>query len=167
MWSPRLLQQIVLLLVFMSAIKTQWDGFANPFIRSTIFLDNLKENSATGARVADIKSSKRTFQCSIESNDFRLEMGNEPNQFFIISSRTFDREETSEIRVKLECSDEGERDRTYVLMIRLPIGDMNDNSPVFPRPFYSFSLPENNDRDTVIGRIAAMDRDAGDNARIR
>lgn len=44
--------------------------------------------------------------------------------------------------------------------------DTNDNPPVFKESAYSFDIPENAARGSVVGTVAAIDLDSGPNAQL-
>lgn len=51
--------------------------------------------------------------------------------------------------------------------VRVYITDANDNTPVFTEPQYEFHIQENLPKGTTVGYISAVDKDAGENSRLR
>ena len=47
------------------------------------------------------------------------------------------------------------------------VDDENDNAPAFESEFYAFEVEENSDEGTIVGVAMAVDKDDGENARIR
>ena len=64
---------------------------------------------------------------------------------------------TLEFQVNL--TDMGDPPLSQVVNFTVTLQDINDNSPVFDQPHYTFSVLENQDISTSIGRVAATDPD--------
>lgn len=69
--------------------------------------------------------------------------------------------------VSIVACDGGQPSNCGQLRLTINIGDINDNSPIFRREHYEFSVVENSAPGTVLGRIEAYDLDAGVNQQIR
>jgi len=77
-----------------------------------------------------------------------------------IFNTTVDREELGNVlRVTVNITDMGEPPLSQVAEFTVEITDINDNSPVFAEPSYTFYLQENMDRGTHVGRVQADDPD--------
>lgn len=70
----------------------------------------------------------------------------------------------SEIRLNISARDVGNlMDYTQ---IRFRVIDVNDHSPVFQKPWYTFDIEEGIYRNTRVGRVEALDEDFGQNANV-
>uniref|UniRef100_A0A1I8HLV4 CELR3 protein n=1 Tax=Macrostomum lignano TaxID=282301 RepID=A0A1I8HLV4_9PLAT len=89
---------------------------------------------------------------------FRLQ-SIEPNASQLILDAVVDYEAMSALgyaySLTIEVSD-GSFSSNYSLIVR--IGDVNDNPPVFSAPMYNFSVAEQADVGTLVGRVVATDR---------
>lgn len=81
--------------------------------------------------------------------------------------RPLDRETIAQHNLTIVACDGGQPSNCGQLRLVINIGDINDNSPIFRRELYEFSVVENAPRGTVCGRIEAYDLDAGVNQKIR
>ncbi|XP_072938698.1 cadherin-related tumor suppressor [Epargyreus clarus] len=90
---------------------------------------------------------------------------------FTLDSRTgaltlkepLDRETVSEYQVTIRAHD-GVQFTDVTVTIQ--VTDTNDNPPVFKESAYSFDIPENAARGSVVGTVAASDLDSGANAQL-
>lgn len=70
----------------------------------------------------------------------------------------------SEIRLNISARDVGNlMDYTQ---LRLRVIDVNDHSPVFQKPWYTFDIEEGIYKNTRVGRVEALDEDYGQNANV-
>ncbi|CAG9785684.1 unnamed protein product [Diatraea saccharalis] len=74
-----------------------------------------------------------------------------------------DRETTAEYQVVIRA-DDGIQYTDVTVIIQ--VTDTNDNPPVFKESAYSFDIPENAARGSVVGTVAAIDLDSGPNAQL-
>lgn len=56
--------------------------------------------------------------------------------------------------------------KRYGNIIFFQVTDTNDNPPVFKESAYSFDIPENAARGSIIGAVEAVDADTGSNAQL-
>lgn len=70
-----------------------------------------------------------------------------------------DREQQSEYRLQVHAVDGGGRSCTTDVLIS--IKDVNDNAPQFSNSVYKVSIPEDAKINTLITRLSAIDKDAG------
>lgn len=70
----------------------------------------------------------------------------------------------SEIRLNISARDVG--NLMDFTQIRFRVIDVNDHSPVFQKPWYTFDIEEGIYRNTRVGRVEATDEDYGQNANI-
>lgn len=52
-------------------------------------------------------------------------------------------------------------------MVQVFVSDQNDNDPIFDRDHYELHITENSPPGTLVSRVQASDKDAGQNAIIR
>ncbi|KAG6455040.1 hypothetical protein O3G_MSEX009016 [Manduca sexta] len=96
---------------------------------------------------------------------------NEEPMPFIIDSQTgvltledpLDRETVSEYQVVIRADD---GIQFTDITVTVQVTDTNDNPPVFKESAYSFDIPENAARGSVVGTVAAIDPDSGANAQL-
>uniref|UniRef100_UPI00358ECC5B protocadherin-17-like isoform X2 n=1 Tax=Myxine glutinosa TaxID=7769 RepID=UPI00358ECC5B len=77
-----------------------------------------------------------------------------------------DRERRSEYNVTFVAWDTGEPRLETLKVLRIVVGDVNDNAPRFQRPFYEFKVRENNVPGALIASVSAFDPDLGDNGTV-
>ena len=66
----------------------------------------------------------------------------------------------------LAVAGEGEGRQTGSSTVRVTVTDENDNSPRLSEERYFFTVVENRPAGSSVGRVAASDRDAGQNSRL-
>ena len=71
-------------------------------------------------------------------------------------------EETHILRITLTNS----QSLSTYLDIEIEILDVNDNTPVFDQPSFTFTVMENQPNETVVGQVVASDRDSGSNGMV-
>ncbi|XP_059845922.1 uncharacterized protein LOC132405255 [Hypanus sabinus] len=84
----------------------------------------------------------------------------------LVLERQLDREKESTHRLVLIAADGGVPERSGTAEILIVVEDANDNAPVFPKPLYRVSLPENAPKGTLVIKLDATDLDAGVNGQI-
>lgn len=97
-------------------------------------------------------------------------------QFKLMSRGSFDREVAPLLTFPIICVDNGGGDGalTGSTMVDIRVLDRNDETPTFVRPLFTFGLAENQPKKPArgqlkpmqIGRVTAVDKDEGDNAKI-
>ncbi|XP_012875801.1 PREDICTED: protocadherin gamma-A5-like [Dipodomys ordii] len=104
--------------------------------------------------------------CSIPGNlPFKLEKSVD-NYYHLVTTRSLDREETSEYNITVTVIDGGTPPLSTENHISLKVADINDNPPAFSHDSYSISIPENNLRGVSIFSVTAYDQDSGDFAQV-
>ncbi|CAH0406955.1 unnamed protein product [Chilo suppressalis] len=78
-------------------------------------------------------------------------------------SDPLDRETTAAYQVTVRA-DDGMQYTDVTIIVQ--VTDTNDNPPVFKESAYSFDIPENAARGSVVGTVAAIDLDSGPNAQL-
>lgn len=83
----------------------------------------------------------------------------------ITAAITFDREKQDRYEFEVIVHDFGKVQLNDTAKVILHITDRNDNSPKFPGE-YTFRVPENTTKNTVLGRLNATDPDQGKNGSV-
>ncbi|KAM5169170.1 protocadherin gamma-A5-like [Callospermophilus lateralis] len=143
-----------------------------PEVILTTFSSSVSEDCLPGTIIAlfsihDVDSGENgETSCSIPKNlPFKLERSVD-NYYHLLTTRTLDREETSDYNITVTVTDHGTPPLSTENQISLKVADINDNPPTFSEASYSTSIPENNPRGVSIFSVTAHDPDSGDNARI-
>ena len=84
----------------------------------------------------------------------------------ITGNVVFDREQVSEHHVVITCRDFGDSSLRSSVNVRVVVGDLNDNAPVFPVDSYAAELDENGEVGATVTRVEATDADAGRNGHV-
>uniref|UniRef100_A0ACB8FH05 Uncharacterized protein n=1 Tax=Sphaerodactylus townsendi TaxID=933632 RepID=A0ACB8FH05_9SAUR len=90
-----------------------------------------------------------------------------PNTGWLHVRSTLDREvQEQHMLTVLAVAGEGEGRQTGTTTVRVTITDENDNSPRLSEERYFFTVAENQPAGSSVGRVAASDRDAGQNSHL-
>ncbi|XP_071500853.1 protein dachsous-like [Diadema antillarum] len=84
----------------------------------------------------------------------------------ISTAAVLDREQQDFYTLTVLAQDGGTPPQEASATVRVRVLDVNDNMPVANNTAYVFTCDENITPPTVIGRVSAIDRDAGDNGKI-
>lgn len=93
----------------------------------------------------------------------------DPNQYKLVTATEMDRETKERHNVTISCVDGGVPALYTFHHLTILVRDINDNSPVFQRTVYSFTIKENVKSDPTDGtllHVTASDADLGDNSSI-
>ncbi|XP_076595424.1 protocadherin gamma-A11-like isoform X14 [Chaetodon auriga] len=145
----------------------------NAPIISIISLSNpIPEDSAPDTIIAmlnikDLDSGKNgQVKCFI-SPDLPFKIKSSSTNFYsLMSDDVLDRETMPEYNITITAMDEGFPSYSTNKTINLRISDVNDHAPIFPRPFLTAFIPENNSPGMSLLSVKATDQDSGNNARI-
>ncbi|XP_031558160.1 protocadherin Fat 4-like [Actinia tenebrosa] len=143
-----------------------------PEFSSDKYFADVSENSSPGTSVITLTASDND-----EEENKRIEYfitgGNNENKFVIdsvsgkISTRgELDRESKSQYAINVTARDYGNPSKYSTCVVIATVTDVNDNSPVFTRSYYSFSISEEVSVRTAVGSVKAIDQDSGDNGRL-
>ncbi|KAM4586881.1 protocadherin beta-15-like [Fundulus diaphanus] len=143
---------------------------APQFNRELIQID-IWESAAKGARFpieeahdADIgQNSVQTYNLQNNEN-FILGVGT--NSVELVLNKELDREKLKEISLLLTALDGGLPQRTGTVKIHINVLDANDNIPVFNKPMYKSTIPENSPVGTVVLTVSATDADEALNGEV-
>ncbi|XP_029297688.1 protocadherin alpha-3-like [Cottoperca gobio] len=100
---------------------------------------------------------------------FRLEVkdrGEDRKVPFLVLQKQLDRERAGKHKLRLTAVDGGKPVKSGAIEIIVDLLDINDNSPVFAKEFYSATLEENVPVGTVVIQVNATDLDQAANSEI-
>jgi len=135
--------------------------------------ENVAVGSFTGVVVAVDRDSSRyaDFRYELNSSMFAIDM----RSGIIVTRAPLDRETAATHRFTVSVySATGSRsgghvDRTDEAIVVVKVDDVNDNSPFFRFPLptnHTLRVPSTSAIGSTVGRVVAVDADAGDNARL-
>nr|XP_033489301.1 protocadherin gamma-A11-like isoform X23 [Epinephelus lanceolatus] len=145
----------------------------NAPVISIISLSNpIPEDSALDTVIAmlnikDLDSDKNgQVKCFI-SRDLPFKIKSSSSNFYsLMSDDVLDRETVPEYNITITAMDEGSPPYYTNKTINLKISDVNDHAPMFPQPYRTAFITENNSPGMSILSVKASDKDSGNNARI-
>lgn len=91
----------------------------------------------------------------------------ETSSGLIQTAKELDRERIAVYKLQITISDYGTTQRSTTTTVKITLQDVNDNVPTFTKNDFTFSVDENVGRGTVVGRLHAKDRDAGNNSNLK
>ncbi|XP_053253374.1 protocadherin beta-16-like isoform X1 [Podarcis raffonei] len=143
-----------------------------PEITITSITSPLPEDSPPDTVVAlfsvtdvDSGDSGRT-ACTTEVNLPFVLKPTENNYYQLVTQQQLDREQASEYNITITATDRGSPRLTSTRILHVQISDVNDNPPVFEKPFYQMQLRENNIPGLLINSVHAVDLDTAQNAKV-
>lgn len=143
-----------------------------PEFSSDKYFADVSENSSPGTSVMTLTASDND-----EGDNKRITYsitGGDHGHKFVIDSvsgkistqEELDRERKSQYTISVTARDHGNPSKYSTCVVIATVTDINDNSPVFTRNYYSFSISEETSVGTAVGSVKAVDRDSGDNGRL-
>ncbi|XP_039976617.1 protocadherin alpha-5-like isoform X2 [Xiphias gladius] len=137
---------------------------------------NVSESAFPGERFtlakafdADVGSySVRGYKLS-QNEHFTLDVqnGEEPTvSAEMVLQKALDREKQPVIKLTLTAVDGGKPPKSGTLHITVSVQDVNDNVPVFDKPLYKASVPENTPQGATVISVHARDLDEGLNGEL-
>ncbi|KAM7320204.1 hypothetical protein ACRRTK_020647 [Alexandromys fortis] len=96
---------------------------------------------------------------------FRLKRTN-GNTYMLLTNTTLDRELWSTYTLTVFAQDQGPRPLSAEMELRIQVGDVNDNAPVFEKSQYEVSTWENNPSFLHLITVKAHDADLGINGKV-
>ncbi|KAM9315257.1 protocadherin-18a [Pholidichthys leucotaenia] len=148
---------------------------APQFARAVVPIE-ISESAAVGARIpldsatdADVGENSLYTYALEPSNFFKLDIQSRTDGVKyaeLVVLRELDREVRAGYELQYTASDRGVPPRTGSTLLKISVTDSNDNSPVFDKPSYVISLPENSPVGTLLIDLNATDADEGTNAKI-
>ncbi|XP_033010313.1 protocadherin-16-like [Lacerta agilis] len=104
--------------------------------------------------------------CTTEVNLPFVLKPTENNYYQLVTQQPLDREQASEYNITITATDRGSPRLTSTRILHVQISDVNDNPPVFEKPFYEMQLRENNIPGLLIDSVHAVDLDTAQNAKV-
>nr|XP_046262314.1 protocadherin alpha-3-like isoform X6 [Scatophagus argus] len=104
-----------------------------------------------------------------QNEHFTLDVqnGGEPTMSAeMVLHKTLDREKQPVIKLTLTAADGGKPPKSGTLHITVNVQDVNDNIPIFDKPLYKASVPENTPHGATVISVHARDLDEGLNGDI-
>ncbi|XP_033829790.2 protocadherin gamma-C5-like [Periophthalmus magnuspinnatus] len=149
---------------------------------SPVFLSQQKslkiaESTVAGARFPletaqdpDVGSNTVKSYTLSKSECFSLKMKELPGQPSLpelVLDKMLDREKQGVHELLLTALDGGNPAKSGVMKIFVTVLDNNDNFPVFKKPLYNITVPENSSPGSVLVTVAATDADEGVNGQVQ
>ncbi|XP_035289996.1 protocadherin alpha-C2-like isoform X1 [Anguilla anguilla] len=151
-------------LVFVTDVN---DNYPEVTIKS--FKSSIKENVAIGTVIAVISISDRDSGDNghvdllvNEQLPFALNKSSE-GYFSLVVSKPLDREKVSEYDITITVKDRGTPPLYDNETLTLQLLDVNDNTPQFPKSFYTIPVMENNAPGSLLSSVTAFDPDLHEN----
>ena len=95
------------------------------------------------------------------------EQDEEPVELKLVLKEELDREATDFYELKLVAHDGGNPSKSGSIIISITIEDINDNEPKFTNTTYEAFIDENIPIGSSVYQVSALDRDVGENGRIK
>lgn len=100
-------------------------------------------------------------------NPLNMKFGIFPVDGFLYVNDSLDREEQESYTLLVKAVDNGQPSKTSTATVHISILDANDNTPVFSKSSYHFSMVENQPRGSTVGFVSASDEDIGNNGQLK
>nr|XP_034959430.1 protocadherin beta-16-like [Zootoca vivipara] len=113
----------------------------------------------------DSGDSGRT-ACTTEVNLPFLLKPTENSYYQLVTQQPLDIEKVCEYNITITATDQGSPRLTSTRILHVQISDVNDNPPMFEKPFYEMRLRENNIPGLLINSVHAVDLDTAQNAKV-
>ncbi|XP_077999701.1 cadherin-23-like [Glandiceps talaboti] len=156
--------------VIVTLQETNATNLYDPYFNSTRYTMSTEENDHTG-HVDDVNIGQvfaKDDDIDSDVIEYGILYGNEDNQFnisedgVITTNGTIDRETKASHSLFIFAEDSGLPPRRGVSLVEIEIEDVNDNLPVFEKPFYNVSVAEGTSGKTIV-TVKATDKDIGVN----
>lgn len=132
---------------------------------------HINEDATRGTIVLHVSAMDSDETRDNRNIDYSIEAGNINSTFQITSDtgeillvKTIDREQVSTFTLKVLAMDRGTPARNSTADVIIQVDDVNDNPPVFNQTFYEIKVSEAQAVGVALLRVAATDRDDGENA---
>ncbi|XP_033743249.1 LOW QUALITY PROTEIN: protocadherin alpha-10-like [Pecten maximus] len=107
-------------------------------------------------------------QCDLSVTQRLLQNGDPLYQHVqVLLKQRLDREVKAIHNVSVVCADGGSPNLVTTTSFIIHVGDVNDNPPIFTHSQYNVSIYENNQVGAPVTIVTAMDKDDGENGRVR
>lgn len=136
-----------------------------PAFVSDVYHASVAENNEIGVQLTQVEATDDDRHGN--RIRYRLDESSLNAQLFVIDTRTgvitagvsFDREETMTVEATVVAEDSGFPSLSTSALLIVTVRDLDDEQPVFQQQRYTFRLAENQPAGTVVGTVAAVDRD--------
>ena len=126
----------------------------------------VNENAPVGTSIATVLATDADISLN---GEVRYKVALQSKGFIRVNEKTgvvttnvvFDYEKVKNIRVHVIAFDMGRPSLSSVAVISLTVLDTNDHKPMFKKPQYALTVPENDLNGTVVGHVQAEDKDTG------
>ena len=138
----------------------------NQTLYSVTVLENMDLRSVVytlHATDADV-GNNAVLTYSITGGNVLGRFNTEPTSSNIVLVGLLDRELVASYRLSIAVVDGGIPQMSGSTMLDITVADVNDNTPVFRQSSYSYTVAEDLSAGLEVGRLEAIDRDAGSNA---
>lgn len=167
--TPSLSSSMGLTVELDSSTKTK-DALA---FETLIYQVEIGENAQSGIRVIQVRAHEiksrlpRTLSYSMEPVSTTLPFLIQPDSgwIFVAGRLDYESEKTYRFLIRATAQD-GKEEISVSTTVIISVQDENDNSPVFSRDRYFFSVPESVKPHGMMGKLNAMDRDSGQNGQL-
>ncbi|XP_039630290.1 protocadherin alpha-2-like isoform X20 [Polypterus senegalus] len=143
-----------------------------PEITVSSLTSTVMENTQTGTVVAlltvwDKDSGKNgNVRCYITGETPFTLRPSHHNYYTLTTNEPLDRETAPEYNVSITASDDGSPSLSTNFVVTIYIADVNDNTPVFPKPVLAAYLNENSPPGSTIITVSSTDPDLGENGQV-
>ena len=131
---------------------------------------SIAENSKVNSRIFWLRA---TDEDRGDNGRIKYEITNGNNDTFgifpdghLFLKMPVDREEEDYYSLGVTATDHGEPQRSSTTTMTIHISDKNDNAPEFSSRAYDFTIIENEQENTYVGRLHAQDKDIGRNTEL-
>ncbi|XP_078737222.1 protocadherin-9-like isoform X2 [Lampetra fluviatilis] len=164
--------RLVKVRIYLEDINDNSPMFSAPVLNVTV-----PENSPLGARFplptatdADAgRNGVQRYSLARRDDAFALEVvdsADAEKSPQLVVRAPLDRERRDSYELRLRAEDGGRPPRTGTAVLRVIVGDLNDNSPAFERDQLEATVPEDAPPGTPVARPSASDPDAGANGEV-
>ncbi|XP_062874781.1 protocadherin Fat 4 [Trichomycterus rosablanca] len=139
-----------------------------PLFPSDVLDVTVQENVGDGFRIMQLTATDAdegpnalvTYTIISGADDsFRID----PESGDLTATRRLDRERRSKYSL-LVRADDGQQSSD--MFVNITVSDVNDHTPTFSRPVYSFDIPEDTAAGSIVAAILASDSDSGSNGEV-
>lgn len=106
-----------------------------------------------------------TCEISSDNDVFKLQ-GLDVNEYKVTVAKGLDRETMDFIYVVINCNDMGTPPKTTFVEFSVKVIDENDHSPIFLQTIYFVDMQENNEVNTDVVQVSAIDNDIDKNGEV-
>lgn len=141
------------------------------FTKDTYYFDIL-ENVTMNTKFSQVSATDRDtgnngrIMYQLARTPYSEKFGIFSTDGFLYVRDTLDRETDDLYVLHVLAMDDGTPIQSATAVVQIQVLDVNDNTPVFTEPSYSFTVVENQRVGTTLGHVLATDRDIDDNGKL-